>query len=109
MNINWNNVVSPNRNDIVFAGRNQEYGAYQICRDYTKTITLTVGGVALVCALLFGTKLLFDMKSESDADKEAKLENVQIDLTPPPVDEKEPPPPPPPPPPPVVETVKFVP
>jgi periplasmic protein TonB len=109
MNIDWNNVVSPNRNEIVFEGRNREYGAYQIRRDYTRTIALTIGGVALAAALLFGTKKLFDLKAASDSDKEVKLENVQIDLTPPPVDEKEPPPPPPPPPPPVVETVKFVP
>ena len=104
MEINWNNVVSPNRNEIVFEGRNREYGAYQIRRDYTRTITLTIGGVALVCGLLFGTKKLFDLKAASDSEKEAKLENVQIDLTPPPVDEKEPPPPPPPPPPPVSST-----
>jgi protein TonB len=106
---NWNNVVSPSRNDIVFTGRNQEYGAYQIRKNYNRTVALTVGAVSLACGLLFAAKLLFDMKSASDAAKEAVLENVQIDLTPPPVDEKEPPPPPPPPPPPVVETVKFVP
>ncbi|HWY37263.1 MAG TPA: hypothetical protein VNY73_01800, partial [Bacteroidia bacterium] len=91
---NWNNVVSPSRNDIVFTGRNQEYGAYQIRKNYNRTVALTVGAVSLACGLLFAAKLLFDMKSASDAAKEAVLENVQIDLTPPPVDEKEPPPPP---------------
>ncbi|MGZ3866366.1 MAG: energy transducer TonB [Bacteroidia bacterium] len=106
---NWNNVVSPERNEIVFEGRNKEYGAYQIRKNYNRTVTITVGAVSLFCGLLFAAKLLFDMKVASDANKEAVLENVQIDLTPPPVDEKEPPPPPPPPPPPVVETVKFVP
>jgi periplasmic protein TonB len=109
MEIDWNNVVSPSRNEIVFSGRNQNYGAYQIRKNYNNTVAVTVGIVALTCGLLFAAKFLFDMKSASDAAKEAKLENVQIDLTPPPVDEKEPPPPPPPPPPPVVETVKFVP
>lgn len=106
---NWNNVVSPERNEIVFEGRNKEYGAYQIRKNYNRNVTITVGAVSLFCGLLFAAKLLFDMKVAADANKEAVLENVQIDLTPPPVDEKEPPPPPPPPPPPVVETVKFVP
>jgi protein TonB len=106
---NWNNVVSPSRNEIVFAGRNQSYGAYEIRRNYNRTVAMTVGIVAVTCLALFGAKVLFDMKSAADSAKDARLENVQIDLTPPPVDEKEPPPPPPPPPPPVVETVKFVP
>ena len=109
MNIDWNNVVSPNRNEIVFSGRNQEYGAYEIRKNYTHTVALTIAGVALGCVLLFGAKMLFDMKAAADAAKEARLDDTQIELTPPPLDEKEPPPPPPPPPPPVVETVKFVP
>jgi len=36
----WNNVVSSDRNEIVFADRNQAYGAYQIRKKYDKNIIL---------------------------------------------------------------------
>ena len=103
---NWNNVSSDNRNDIVFIGRNQAYGAYQIRREYNKLVTIIVLGMLGFSLAIFGIKLLLDIKSDN-ALKDVKLDVTQIDLTPP-VDPKEPPPPPPPPPP-MVETIKFVP
>ncbi len=108
MEISWNNVVSDNRNDIVFEGRNQEYGAYQIRREYTKLVALIVGGMLVFSVAALGLKMFLDMKGNEIAAADAKLDMTQIDLTPP-VDKSEPPPPPPPPPPPVMETVKFVP
>ena len=107
MDINWNNVVSDNRNDIVFVGRNQSYGAFQIRRNYTSSVAMIVGSIALATVLTFGVKYFFDNRSP-DKIEDVKLDVTNIDLTPP-VDKSEPPPPPPPPPPPVMETVKFVP
>lgn len=104
---NWNNVASDNRNDIVFVGRNQAYGAYQIRKEYTKVVSIIVGGMLVFSLAVFGLKLFLDRKTD-DTLKDVKLDVTQIDLTPP-VDKSEPPPPPPPPPPPVVETIKFVP
>jgi hypothetical protein len=40
MTADWNNVVDDSRNDIVFEGRNQEYGAYELRRKYNWTVTL---------------------------------------------------------------------
>ncbi len=108
MEINWNNVVSPNRNQIVFAGRNQAYGAFEIRRTYSNTVMWIVIGVIAASALTLGAKYVFDMKGDGE-DNAPKIDMTQIDLTPPPLDKTEPPPPPPPPPPPVMETVKFVP
>ncbi len=105
---NWNNVASDNRNDIVFVGRNQAYGAYQIRKEYTKVISIIVGGMVLFSLTIFGIKLILDHKSTDNTLDNVKLDVTQIDLTPPP-EKNEPPPPPPPPPPPVVETIKFVP
>ena len=107
INTNWNSVTSDNRNDIVFIGRNQAYGAYQIRRDYTMVVFYILCGIFAFSLAIYGTKLILDHKS-NDALKDVKLDVTQIDLTPP-VDPKEPPPPPPPPPPPMVETIKFVP
>lgn len=105
---NWNNVASDERNDVVFRGRNQEYGAYQLRKRYNWTVTLILFGLGAALALGMGVKVLLSLKDE-EVVKEPVLDMTQIDLTPPPVDKNEPPPPPPPPPPPVMETVKFVP
>jgi len=105
---NWNNVASDERNDLVFQGRNQEYGAYQLRKKYNWTVTLILFGLGAALALGMGVKAILNMRGE-EVVKEPVLDMTQIDLTPPPVDKNEPPPPPPPPPPPVMETVKFVP
>lgn len=108
INSNWNNVTSNNRNDIVFIGRNQDYGAYQIRRDYTMVVCIIVCGMLALSLAMFGIKLIYDHKSDDTSLNNVKLDVTQIDLTPP-TDKNEPPPPPPPPPPPVVETIRFVP
>jgi protein TonB len=105
---NWNSVVDDSRNDIVFEGRNQEYGAYAIRRKYNWTVTLILACMVGTVVLGMGIKMVLGMQSD-DLAKDTVLDMTTIDLTPPPADKNEPPPPPPPPPPPVLETVKFVP
>ncbi len=108
MEINWNNVASPQRNDLVFEGRNQNYGAYEIRTSYNRTVTLVLCGLLLSTGLAFGIKAVMGMKGK--AEKAGPVIDVSaIDLTPPPPDKDTPPPPPPPPPPPAIEMVKFVP
>jgi periplasmic protein TonB len=104
---NWNNITFDSRNDIVFEGRNREYGAYVLRRSYNMRVTLIIGGVVAFSLLLLGLKKFMDRPK--DEIVEEKLVTTQIDLTPPPPVEDAPPPPPPPPPPPMVEMVKFVP
>ena len=108
MTANWNNVVDDSRNDIVFEGRNQEYGAYDIRRSYNWTVTLILACMLGTLVLGMTLKFVLGMQSEGE-NTETVLDMTAIDLTPPPADKNEPPPPPPPPPPPVMETVKFVP
>ena len=38
----WNNVLSPDRNNLVFAGRNQEYGAYRMRREHHRTMVMAM-------------------------------------------------------------------
>ena len=104
---NWNNVTLDERNDLVFEGRNQMYGAYELRRNYNKRITLIIGGMILFSLVLLGLKKFSDRPRNEEQKETLKVE--QIDLTPPPPIEETPPPPPPPPPPPMVEMVKFVP
>ncbi len=45
----WNNVLSPDRNELVFADRNREYGAYKIRQEHHRTMVLALGiGLGLV-------------------------------------------------------------
>lgn len=103
----WNNVTLDERNDLVFAGRNQSYGAYELRRSYNKRVTFIIGGMILFSLALLGVKKVMDRPKEEVVEEVLKVE--QIDLTPPPPMEELPPPPPPPPPPPMVEMVKFTP
>ncbi|MCE3258426.1 MAG: TonB family protein [Bacteroidetes bacterium] len=104
---NWNSVTLDERNDIVFEGRNQEYGAYELRRNYNTRVTIIIGGMILFSLFLFGLKKFSDRPKVEE--KQEILKNTVIDITPPPPVEDQPPPPPPPPPPPMVEMVKFVP
>lgn len=104
---NWNDMTFDARNEIVFAGRNQGYGAYELRKNYNIRVTYIIGGIALFGLLLFGAKKFVDRPQEEEVAE--TMEVVQIDLTPPPPVEETPPPPPPPPPPPMVEMVRFVP
>jgi protein TonB len=104
----WNNVVNDSRNDIVFEGRNQRYGAFELRRTYNWTVTIILASMIGTLGLGMGVKALLNLKTTTTAD-EVKLDMIPIDLTPPPADKNEPPPPPPPPPPPLMKTVAFVP
>ncbi len=105
---NWNDLTMDARNDLVFASRNQEYGAYVLRKEYNKRVTFIIGGVLGFAILLFGLKVFVDNKPKEE-EKPIDMSNIVVDLTPPPPQEEQPPPPPPPPPPPMVEMVKFVP
>lgn len=105
---NWNDLTLDARNELVFEGRNQSYGAFELRTKYNKRVTLIVGGMVLFSVALFGLKMFIDNKPK-ETEKPVDMSNIVVDLTPPPPQEEQPPPPPPPPPPPMVEMVKFVP
>lgn len=105
---NWNDLTMDARNDLVFAGRNQNYGAFELRRNYNKRVTYIIGGMIAFSVALFGLKMFIDNKPK-EVEKPVDMTNIVVDLTPPPPQEEQPPPPPPPPPPPMVEMVKFVP
>lgn len=105
----WMNLMQAMRNQVVFAGRNHEYGAYELRRDYNRRL-----GIALLSAVLFfgvaiGTpKIIASLGGEEVKKPLKKVVDVDLELF---QEEKEPPPPPPeiePPPQPKIETVQFV-
>lgn len=94
--------------DVVFAGRNKAYGAYELRRDNgrnTRT-ALIIGVIAFVIVISANTIINAISGFIPKAKEKVKITNVV--LAPPPVDIKKPPPPPPPEPPkPKVDQVKF--
>lgn len=99
--------------DIVFAGRNQSYGAYVLRKIYDDMI-LRAFGISLLVFLLAITGPIIVELLTPEPEVEV-VEEIKIDpklLPPPPIDPKTPPPPkveitaPPPPP---VTTIKFIP
>ena len=105
-----NKILQADVLDLVFEGRNKEYGAYELRKKYNKRILLALGITAAVAiAAIAGTLLAKEIGGGDEAQSEVR------DVTLKSIEEPEPPPPPPPPPPkappppPQVELTKFTP
>jgi len=101
---------SLNWNDLVFAGRNKEYGAYPLRQTYGSRVL-----VAFICGALTLTFILAFPYIKKMFEEEIKVDTTQktikyTDLAaPPPIDQNTPPPPKLELPPPVKEAIKFLP
>ena len=104
-----NKIMSADILDIIFEGKNKEYGAYELRKTYNHRIIIAIVAMVAVCLLLIIGQLI---AKSSDGDmtkilvKDVQLEDVKKD------EKKAEPPPPPPPPkpePPKVEITKFTP
>lgn len=105
-----NQILKSDILDIIFEGRNKEYGAYELRKTYNKRIaTALIGTVVLILILLIGKVIANKLNTDNDKlvvnTTETTLQKIKPDVPPPP------PPPPPPklPPPPPVATIKFTP
>ncbi len=104
-----NKIQSADILDIIFDGRNKEYGAYELRKTYNKRMVKALVATVLIVVLALLGNLLANSASSSKTElivQDVSLENVQQE-------EKKPEPPPPPPPPkqepPKVEITKFTP
>ena len=104
-----NKILSADILDILFEGKNKEYGAYELRKTYNKRITLALIITAVIALLIFvGSVVAKNIQDNSTKLLEVKdlsLEQVQKE-------DKPPPPPPPPlklPPPPPIKTIQFTP
>ena len=91
--------------DIIFEGRNKNYGAYELRKNYKRRATISLISVLIFIALLGSITYVLGMKKPK---KEVRLKPKVTQLKQPPVANKKKPPPPPPPPP-KKPTVKFTP
>ncbi len=89
-------LANASLNDIVFEGRNKDYGAYHLRRIYGRHVTraLIIGAFFLGLLVIIPAVAKFLEERKPKAELNLK-ENVLIDA--PPLDNTQPPPPPPPP------------
>lgn len=106
----WMNLLQGTRNELVFAHRNREYGAYELRRAYSRRLGIAIAGAVAFFAVLVGTPFVLSKVGEKEPPPEkVRIVEVNLDL----FEEEQPdePPPPPevgPPPQPQIETVQFV-
>jgi len=102
-------IFNPEWLDVVFKGRNQAYGAYELRKSNPKTTNraLLIACSLFVLVLALPTLINIIKGYIPKADEKVKLTDVVL-MSPPPIDQTKPPPPPPKEPPkPKVDQVKF--
>ena len=106
-----NKILNSDYLDILFEGRNKNYGGYELRKKYAVRMrNAAIAGIGFV-ALCIATPLIASMVKPKETTKPIAVTTTVTLAEPPPIDPKKPPPPPPPaePPPPVKPTVKFTP
>jgi protein TonB len=106
-----NKILSADVLDIIFEGRNKDYGAYELRKTYNKRLVTSLLIVGALCLLLFLGYLVSALLEDKSAAKEVVVQDVQLEEIKQEEKKEEPPPPPPPKPPdpPKVEMAKFTP
>lgn len=105
-----NKILSADILDILFEGRNKEYGAYELRKTYNKRITLALIIMASVFLIFFVSSVIAKNIEDSSKTKELVVKDLALEEVK--AEEKPPPPPPPPPklpPPPPIQTIQFTP
>jgi protein TonB len=102
-----NKILNADVLDIIFEGRNKEYGAYDLRKTYNKRLVKSIIGMAIIIVLLFAGFFLSNLKG-GPSKKAMVVDDVQLEDV---AQKKDEPPPPPPPKvePPKVEMAKFTP
>lgn len=105
-----NKIMNADFLDILFDGRNKEYGAYELRRSYNKRLTVAITAMILIALMIFLGSVI---SKEAEKNKKAKMEVQDVKLEEVKEQPKNEPPPPPPPPkmpePPKIEIAKFTP
>ncbi len=104
-----NKILSADILDIIFEGKNKEYGAYELRKTYKNRLIIAIVATLLVCFAFLIASFIANMQKDDNSEiivQDVNLEDVKQQ------EEKQEPLPPPPPPkeePPKVEITKFTP
>lgn len=104
-----NKILKSTYLDILFEGRNKDYGAYDLRKTYDKRIKIALASTIIILLLIFVGSVIADKMSASNDVKEVQTKDLVMEAAP---NEPPPPPPPPPPklpPPPPIATIAFTP
>ena len=106
-----NKILSADVLDIIFDGRNKDYGAYELRKTYNKRLTTALLVMAALLAIVFIIVLVMNIIEANGPAKQMVVQDVQLEEVKQEEKKNEPPPPPPPPKqePPKVEMAKFTP
>ena len=105
-----NQILKSDILDILFDGKNKEYGAYELRRSYNRRITIAIISMITLIVLFAAIKAIASRINPTDEVVQMVVNETVLEQLAP--DEPPPPPPPPPPklpPPPPVATVQFTP
>src|SRR5215469_3385357 len=89
-----NKILNADVLDIIFEGRNKEYGAYDLRKTYNRRLVKAIIGMAVVLVLLFVGFFLSSLKT-GGVKKNLVVDDVQLEDVQ--QQKKDEPPPPPPP------------
>lgn len=105
-----NKIMTADILDIIFEGRNKDYGAYELRKTYNRRMVIALVVTAVLITVLFLGYLVAANLPEPEKT-EMVVQDVQLEEIKQEEKKEEPPPPPPPPPPepPKVEMAKFTP
>jgi protein TonB len=104
-----NKILNADVLDIIFDGRNKDYGAYDLRKTYNKRLAMALITLAALILLLFVGYVLAGVIGNNNKKQQMVVQDVQLEDV---KEEKKNEPPPPPPPkvePPKVEMAKFTP
>jgi periplasmic protein TonB len=99
-----NKILSADVLDLIFEGKNKDYGAYDLRKSYNRRITKALIITASIALLALGGSILASAIKSKDTNK-VKLQDMTLQEVK--QEEKREPPPPPPPPPPKQEPPKV--
>jgi periplasmic protein TonB len=106
-----NKILSADILDIIFEGKNKQYGAYDLRKTYNKRLTKALLLTAAMALLIFLSTVFANAFKKNNADAldvlDTQMAEIKKDVPPPPP--LPPPPPPKAPPPPPLNQIKFTP
>jgi periplasmic protein TonB len=102
-------ILRADWDDLVFEGRNKEYGAYWLRKTYNRHVNTALAITIALVLLGFSIPYLKALFDKADTTKPVTVVDVTKLAAPPPLDKTAPPPPPPDLPPPPPKTIKFTP
>lgn len=105
-----NKILTADFLDILFDGRNKEYGAYDLRRSYNKRLTVAITAMILMALMIFLGSVI-SKQAAKNRKAQAEIQDVKLEEVKDQPKNEPPPPPPPPklPEPPKVEIAKFTP